>query len=134
MILVSGCFDGLHWGHVSYFYEARKHLDPREHLVIAVAPDDYIRRVKGRSPQWTLTERMSVLMIHTLRSRDEVIAHDSDGAAGVIWQYRPRLFIKGRDWLGKLPDDVRSACEAVGCRIELVDSGVTQHTSDAIPA
>lgn len=134
MILCSGCFDGLHWGHVSYLYEARKHLDPQEHVLVAVAPDDYIRRVKGRDPQWTLGERMGVMMIHTLRSRDEVTAHASDGAADVIRRYKPRLFVKGSDWKGRIPADVQDACNAVGCRIEFVDSGVRQHTSDAIPA
>jgi cytidyltransferase-like protein len=125
MILCSGCFDGLHAGHVAYLEAARRegHV-----LVVAVASDDYIRRVKRREPTHALAERLRV--VRALRIVDAVLPHGVAGAADVIRQQRPAVFVKGQDWKRNgLAPDVIDACIDVGCRIEYVDSGYQVHTS-----
>lgn len=132
MILASGCFDGLHAGHVAYIEEAARLCDTGEQLAVAVASDDYIHLMKGHAPKWAIDARMAVIL--SLSAVDVVVAHGLSGAADAIHVVRPRVFVKGIDWEGKLPVDVQNACDEVGCEIVFVDSGITLHTSDhAVP-
>lgn len=130
MILCSGCFDGLHVGHVRYLRAA---LDafPGHRLTVAVAPDAYIRATKARSPKWSEKDRVET--VFALGMVDRVVMHGEFGAADIIHDLKPAAFIKGEDWQAGLPEDVRRACHEVGARIAFVKSGVTQHSSDAIP-
>lgn len=128
MILASGCFDGLHAGHVAYLRAAMKLCDFNEDLVVAVAPDAYIQAEKMRPPIWTQAQRHLVLSV--MRGIDLVVFHGEHGAADVIDRLRPRIFVKGRDWQGYMPSSIRAACERTGTEIVLVDSGITQHSSD----
>ena len=131
MILCSGVFDGLHLGHVTYLSEACVLGHPGEMLMVAVAPDAYVQRHKDRSPQWPAEARMSVVLC--LGLVDRVVLHGAESVADVIAEYQPRLFVKGADWQDHLPEDVVRACQQVGCEIRYVNSGVTQHSSDALP-
>lgn len=128
MILCSGCFDGLHAGHVAYLRAAMKLCEFGEDLVVAVAPDAYITASKGRAPTWTQRQRYEVLSV--MRGVDLVVFHGEHGAADVIDRLRPRIFVKGQDWQNQIPMDIRLACERTGTEIVLVDSGITQHSSD----
>jgi len=129
-VLASGCFDGIHLGHLRYLEAARELCHGGELFIVAVACDDYVVRAKGRRPRWTLDERIEALM--RCGVADAVISHGPAGAADAIRFMRPRLFVKGRDWLRHMPADVSEACGEVGAVIELVDSGVAKHTSDAL--
>jgi cytidyltransferase-like protein len=53
-VLVSGCFDMLHSGHVEFFREAAKHGD----LYVALGSDRTILELKGRSPVNSEQERL----------------------------------------------------------------------------
>ena len=127
MILCSGVFDGLHAGHVAYLREAAKRLDG-DALVVAVAPDDYVRRHKGREPRWPLSDRL--LTVDALGLVDRVIAHGVDGVEDVILAYRPRLFVKAEDWKDRLTDAVLGACFASGTSILFVPERATKHTRE----
>lgn len=127
MVLTSGCFDGVHAGHVLYLEAAKALCTEDETLVCAVAPDSYIQSAKGRKPYWTQADR--VRTVSALECVDAVIPQASRSVAQLIRDYLPRLFVKGPDWVGKLPEDVQLACEQVGTVIGFVDSEHT-HTSD----
>lgn len=58
-VLVGGCFDILHYGHLQFLTAAKKLSD---HLMIALEPDEKITRSKGRAA------------IHTQRQRAEILA------------------------------------------------------------
>ena len=128
MILASGCFDGLHAGHVAYLEAASQLTGLDEPLAVAVAPDDYIRTAKGREPYWTQAQRAAV--VERLRSVSQVLRPYEASAAATILQTGPRVFVKGADWAGRLPDDVVSACCAVDCLIVYVETP-GKHTSEA---
>jgi cytidyltransferase-like protein len=128
MILCSGCFDGLHAGHVRYLQAAAKYREGGERFIVAVASDAYIRKVKGREPRWTCVERMETL--EALKIVDDTVEHGEIGAADVIRALRPRFFVKGMDWMGAIPPDVRDACDRVGAVIRFVNAPGT-HTSEA---
>lgn len=69
-VLVGGCFDLLHFGHIAFLKSAKKHGD---HLVIALESDANVRRMKGDSrPIHTQEQRKE--MLESLSFVDEVIA------------------------------------------------------------
>lgn len=57
-ILVSGCFDILHGGHVTFLKDAAAQGD---HLTVCVATDETIRRCKGREPAMPQEHRLAVI-------------------------------------------------------------------------
>ena len=130
MILCSGVFDGLHAGHVAYLTAAMQFKQPGEALVVAVAPDDYVRRTRLREPSWSLADRM--LPLEAVRGVDGVLAHGVDGAADAITALEPRLFVKGPDWRasGGVPGDVQDACYLTGALVMFVDHPHRGHTSE----
>lgn len=127
MILASGCFDGLHAGHVRYLHAARD-LDLNEPLKVAIAPDSYIRWVKGREPFWTQRERAAT--VFALKCVDDVILQEHDSVASLIRKLRPSIFVKGRDWDGLLPFDVRDACDDVEAEVVFTTTP-GRHTREA---
>lgn len=130
MILVSGCFDSLHAGHIRYLTEAAKFKrHGQEHLVVAVAPDDYLVNVKHREPLWSLADRR--LVISHLDMVDTIVTHGPASVASAIDELKPRLFIKGSDWEGHLPDDVIASCKAFQVEIAFVPTH-GRHTSDLV--
>lgn len=129
MILTSGVFDGLHIGHVAYLAKAFEDASG-DACVVAVAPDAYVHRHKDRDPVWTEDERATVVLM--LGMVDRVVIHGPDSVASVIYDQHPRLFVKGMDWRDSLPADVRQACQAVGCEVRYVDSGIKKHSTDAL--
>ena len=129
MILCSGCFDGLHAGHVAYLEAADRFRLPDERLMVAVAPDSYIRTQKGREPFWPQLERGYA--VEAIDYVDAVVLHDAPSVAEVIRLYRPRVFVKGSDWTETtLPLDVQEACVTAGCAVEFVYTP-GKHTSQA---
>ena len=120
MVFTSGAFDGLHAGHVLYLEAAKALCDRDELLVCAVAPDSYIEQTKGRSPYWHQHDRHRT--VNALGCVDAAIPQQHQSVADLIRDYRPRLFVKGPDWEGRLPKDVQRACEDVGTDIGYVDT------------
>lgn len=78
VVLVSGGFDPLHSGHISYFKAAKKLGD---YLIVGVNSDAWLSRKKGRSFM-PIAERATI--IENLSVVDEVVAfdhtYDADGS------------------------------------------------------
>ncbi len=55
---VPGVFDMFHVGHLNLIRAARPYCD---HLIVGVATDEVVERVKGRPPVVTLRERMEIV-------------------------------------------------------------------------
>jgi SAM-dependent methyltransferase len=53
---------------------------------------------------------------------DAAIPQQQQTVAELIYQHRPRLFIKGPDWEGRLPEAIHRACQDVGTAIGYVDT------------
>lgn len=67
-ILVGGCFDVIHIGHITFLEQAKK-IGGK--LVVALESDEHIRNKKNREPVHTQEERKKLLM--ALRAVDSVI-------------------------------------------------------------
>lgn len=57
-VLVGGCYDLLHYGHYSFFKEAKKIGDT---LIVALEPDASIEKLKGLAPIHTQLQRAEIL-------------------------------------------------------------------------
>ncbi len=69
-VLVGGCFDLLHYGHIRFLEEAKKFGD---FLVVALESDENVRKMKGDGrPIHTQIQRKA--MLEALTCVDEVIA------------------------------------------------------------
>ena len=70
VVLVGGCFDLLHYGHVKFLKEAKKIGD---YLIVALESDENVRRMKGDiRPIHTQAQRKE--MLESLSFIDEVIS------------------------------------------------------------
>lgn len=70
VVLVGGCFDLLHYGHIEFLREAKSH---GSWLVVALESDENVRRMKGEGrPIHNQQQRKE--MLEALSCVDEVIA------------------------------------------------------------
>ncbi|HTE04536.1 MAG TPA: adenylyltransferase/cytidyltransferase family protein [bacterium] len=118
-VLASGAFDPLHYGHIRYIQAAAEQARAENlPLVVAVAPDDYVKR---RHPLvQPLEGRME--MVDALRWVDFVVPQGSESLARAIREIRPIYVVKGTDWkVHGLPKDEVEAVEEVGATISWVD-------------
>lgn len=98
--LTNGCFDILHYGHVTYLNDARGKCD---RLVVAMNSDSSVRVLKGDSrPVHDEDSRASVL--GALGSVDMVVmfgaaqAGDDNTACDLIEKLKPEIYFKGGDY------------------------------------
>ncbi|MGB9883489.1 MAG: adenylyltransferase/cytidyltransferase family protein [Microgenomates group bacterium] len=57
-VLIGGCFDLLHYGHLQFLKKAK---EIGEFLIVALESDDFIRKYKKREPIHTQDERAEIL-------------------------------------------------------------------------
>ena len=69
IVLVGGCFDLLHYGHISFLKEAKKLGD---RLVVLLESDENVKRLKGEGRPFH-TQKQRKEMLETLMCVDDVI-------------------------------------------------------------
>jgi len=69
-VLVGGCFDFIHFGHISFLIQAKQQGDT---LVIMLESDETIKRLKGEGRPFH-TQEQRKQMLESLRMVDEVIS------------------------------------------------------------
>ena len=90
----NGCFDILHYGHIKYLEDAKRHCDV---LIVAVNTDSSVKRLKGKKrPINSLKDRMR--MLTALKSVDYVTSFNEDTPSKIIDYLRPDILIKGADY------------------------------------
>lgn len=97
IVFTNGCFDILHFGHISYLREAKSYGDI---LVVGLNSNESVRRLKGDSrPINDENDRAQIL--RELECVDFVIIFDEDTPLNLISKIKPDILVKGADYKGK---------------------------------
>jgi len=116
VVFTNGCFDIVHYGHVSYLELAKK---KNRVLIVGLNSDKSIRRIKGKRRP-IVKEQARAALLAALECVDFVTIFDEDTPLNVIKALKPDILIKGADWKNKgvVGQDV---VEANGGKVEFVN-------------
>jgi cytidyltransferase-like protein len=112
--MVDGAFDPLHRGHIEYFRAAAELGAP---VLCNVASDRYVRT---KHPP-LLDERQRAAVVDAIRyiTYTHVNAFDTET---ILRELRPRYYVKGKDWDGRLPAEQVAICREHGIGIVYLDT------------
>jgi len=94
IIFTNGCFDILHWGHVSYLKKAKELGD---YLVLALNTDQSVQKLKGPTRPIN-NQHDRALVINELKSIDFVTFFSEETPFNVINLIKPDIIAKGGDY------------------------------------
>ncbi|MBD3205973.1 adenylyltransferase/cytidyltransferase family protein [Candidatus Bathyarchaeota archaeon] len=95
-VLASGVFDLLHYGHIRFLEEAKKKGGKDSRLVVIVARDETVHRLKGSDPVIPEDQRRAI--VDSLEMVDEALLGFEDlDLTRVIQQLKPDLIAVGHD-------------------------------------
>jgi FAD synthetase len=95
-VLASGVFDLLHYGHIRFLEEAKNAGGPDAVLVVIVARDETVKKLKGTDPVIPEDQRRAV--VEALRVVDEALLGFVDlDLDRVIQQIKPDIVAVGHD-------------------------------------
>ena len=112
--MVDGAFDPLHRGHIEYFRAASELGVP---LLCNVASDRY---VSTKHPP-LLPEDQRAAVVDAIRyiSYTHVNRFDTET---ILRELRPRYYVKGKDWDGRLPPEQVTICREHDIGIVYLDT------------
>ncbi|WP_210412076.1 methyltransferase domain-containing protein [Thermosulfuriphilus ammonigenes] len=123
-VMVDGCFDPLHIGHLKYFDVASTLGFP---LFCNVQSDDYISNNKKRPN--LLPELQRINLIDSLKTISYVHLCKTS-TSDVLSKLQPLKYVKGMDWKKKgLPNDEQEVCKKYGIEILFLDTNVDSSTN-----
>lgn len=93
-IMVFGTFDGLHKGHVSFFKQARA-LAPNSFLIVSVARDINVQRIKGHKPFFGEKGRLAMIKEH--KFGDKVVLGGTKNYLPHVLKESPDIIALGYD-------------------------------------
>lgn len=106
-IMLFGTFDGLHEGHLNLFKQARK-LSRGSFLVVSVARDKNVRRIKGRLPLFNEEKRLKELK--KIKIINKVLLANIKNYFSHIKKEKPSIIALGYDqkaYVGELKRDIK---------------------------
>ena len=118
--MVDGAFDPLHRGHIEYFRAAAELGAP---LLCNVASDAYVRT--KHPPLLPDFHRVAVVDAIRYISYTHLYTVDTET---ILRELRPRYYIKGQDWRGRLPEEQIRICREHGIEIVYLDTVVDSST------
>ena len=113
--MVDGAFDPLHRGHIEYFRAAASKVEVP--LLCNVASDAYVRT---KHPP-LLPEDQRAVVVDAIRyiSYTHINRYDTET---ILRTLRPRYYVKGKDWDGRLPPEQVTICAEFGIGIVYLDT------------
>lgn len=118
--MVDGAFDPLHQGHVEYFAAAAKLGLP---LLCNVASDRYVGT--KRPPLLGETQRAAIVDAMRDIAYTHINRYDTET---VLRELRPKYYVKGKDWEGRLPPEQVAICCEHGIGIVYLDTVLDSST------
>jgi len=112
--MVDGAFDPLHRGHIEYFRAASELGVP---LLCNVASDAYVRT---KHPP-LLPEDQRAAVVDAIRYITYTHINGADTET-ILRHLRPRYYVKGNDWVGRLPPEQVAICREHGIEIVYLDT------------
>ena len=116
-IMVFGTFDMIHEGHADFFKQARL-LAPNPHLIVSVARDSSVARIKGGIPRHTESERLSMVAASSLA--DETVLGDELGYINHIALQMPDIIALGYDQEGEYVEHLEKDLRDAGMKTRVV--------------
>jgi FAD synthetase len=113
--MVDGAFDPLHRGHVEYFRAAAERLGVP--LFCNVASDSYVRT---KHPP-LLPEDQRAAVVDAIRYITYTHVNQFDTET-ILRELRPKYYVKGRDWEGRLPAEQVTICREHGIEVVYLDT------------
>ena len=92
--MVFGTFDGLHKGHRNFLHQA-KNLGSRSFLVVSIARDKNVTRIKGQPP--LLSEKKRMALVKKTNIADRVILSGVKNYLPHILKEKPDIIALGYD-------------------------------------
>lgn len=126
IVFTNGCFDILHFGHISYLNQARALGDL---LIVGLNSDNSIKRLKGKDRPINSQEDRAALLC-ALECVDFVIIFDEDTPLELIKAIQPHFLAKGADYQGK--EVAGSEFAKKLCLIDFVEGKSTTNTIQKI--
>jgi len=120
IVLATGAFDLLHYGHLNFLEEAKRAGGRNAKLVVVVARDKTVEARKGKKP--VVPEDQRRALIEALKPVDEVILGFEDmNYEAVIEKLKPDIIAVGYD-----QSDIRRSVEEIikkkGLKIKIFDA------------
>lgn len=127
IVLVSGCFDLYHSGHVVYLQEAAQYGDG---LIVGINSDSSVKKMKGPDrPIQDEQTRAVVVAAHRFVTATIIFDEDME----LINTIRPNVYICSVTSAVSPLDDGRGALlSRIGAKIVVIPSRVSIHTTDII--
>lgn len=110
-VMVFGTFDMIHEGHEHFFRQARA-LAEHVHLIVSVARDANVFRIKGTRPRKSEQERHAYLQAHPLV--DQAVFGDHVDHVPHIRACRPDIIALGYDQGGEYVDNLENVLRDAG--------------------
>lgn len=94
VVFTNGCFDVLHYGHVSYLTKARS-LGSK--LIIGLNSDSSVKKLKGESRPIN-NQKARAILLASFIFVDAVIIFDEETPENLIKMISPDILVKGGDY------------------------------------
>ena len=118
VVLTGGVFDIIHVGHLATLREAKKLGNT---LVVVVARDETVRRLKGRSPINREENRLEI--VRSLKPVDIALLGDEEDPYETVRKVRPDIIALGYDQQHN-EDEIRDKLAEMGLHARVVRLGV----------
>jgi len=121
VVLASGTFDLLHFGHVKYLEEAKKAGGENAELIVIVARDSTVEKRKGKRPVMPEDQRRS--LVESLKVVDEaLLGYEEFDISKVVEKIKPDIIAVGHDQAG-IEREVRKAMAEKNLNVQVVKIG-----------
>jgi FAD synthetase len=121
IVVASGVFDLVHYGHVRFLEEAKKAGGENAYLIVIVARDKTVIRLKGRKP--IIPEDQRRALVESLKPVDEAILGFEDlSFKDAVISIKPDIIAVGHDQTS-IAENVRKTITDMDANIQVVSIG-----------